>query len=157
MNLGGVPFDIRGIVHLSGQNLEARIPGLMPSVVTNIPVAMKCQRIHFVGATQWGDPPGTVVCRYRMHYVDGSSEVMPVEFEWDVQSWWLRREDNQGDLKRAKRVAQGSNARLDSNRWTLSLYRQTWNNPKPHLEVRSIDLESAMLNSSPFVAGITVE
>ena len=92
-----------------------------------------------------------------MHYVDGTTAVLPVEFEWDVQSWWLRREDNQGDLKRAKRVGQGSNARLDSNRWTLSLYLQTWVNPKPDLEVRSIDLESAMLNSSPFVAGITVE
>jgi hypothetical protein len=54
-------------------------------------------------------------------------------------------------------VAQGSNARLDSNRWTLSLYLQTWKNPKPDIQVRSIDLESAMLNSSPFVAGITVE
>jgi serine/threonine protein kinase len=157
VSLGGIPFDIRGVIHLSGQNLESRIPKLMPATVTNIPVAMKCQRIHFVGATQWGDPPGTVVCRYRMHYADGTSEVMAVEFEWNVQSWWLRREDNQGDLKRAKRVGQGSNARLDSNRWTLSLYLQTWNNPKPDLEVKSIDLESAMLNSSPFVAGITVE
>ncbi len=155
--LGGVPFDIRGIIQLSGQNLESRIPKRVPTAVTNIPVGMKCQRIHFVGATQWGDPPGTVVCRYRLHYVDGTSEVLPVEFEWDVQSWWLRREDNPGDLRRAKRVGQGSNARLDSNRWTLALYLQTWNNPKPDLEVRAIDLESSMLNSSPFVAGITVE
>ncbi len=157
VTLGGVPFDIRGVIHLSGQNLESRIPKVMPSSVTNIPVGLRCQRIHFVGATQWGDPPGTVVCRYRMNYADGTSAVMPVEFEWDVQSWWLRREDNQGDLQRAKRVGQGSNARLDSNRWTLSLYLQTWKNPKPHLEVRSIEIESAMLNSSPFVAGITVE
>ena len=157
VTLGGVPFDIRGVIHLSGQNLETRIPGRVPASVTNIPVAMKCQRIHFVGATQWGDPPGTVVCRYRMHYEDGTTEVMAVEFERDIQSWWLRREDNQGDLQRAKRVAQGSNARLDSNRWTLSLYLQTWKNPKPDIQVRSIDLESAMLNSSPFVAGITVE
>ncbi len=155
--LGGIPFDIRGVIHLSGQNLESRIPNRVPTTVTNIPVGMKCQRIHFVGATQWGDPPGTVVCRYRMHYVDGTSEVFPVEFEWDVQSWWLRREDNPGDLRRAKRVGHGSNARLDSNRWTLALYLQTWNNPKPNVEVRAIDLESSMLNSSPFVAGITVE
>ncbi len=154
--LGGVPFDLRGVVQLNGRNTEARIAGLIPRSVV-IPLDRLVHRLHVLHAVQWGDPAGTVVARYRLHYADGSVEELPMEFERDVMAWWVGWNQPHGDLSRAKRVATGSNAALPGDQWSLALYLRSWDNPHPERRVTRVEFESMMQNSAPFIAGLTVE
>jgi hypothetical protein len=39
----------------------------------------------------------------------------------------------------------------------IHLYRSTWENPQPGKVVASIDIVSAMTNTSPLIVAITVE
>lgn len=41
--------------------------------------------------------------------------------------------------------------------WGVRLYKLTWTNPRPEVEIKSLDLESTMTQSAPFVVAITVE
>jgi serine/threonine protein kinase len=156
VTLGGVPFDIRGVIQLNGRNTEARIAGLIPRSV-HIPLDRPLQRLHILHAVQWGDPVGTVVAKYRLHYTDGSTAELPVEFERDVMAWWVGWNQPHGDLPRAKRVATGSNAALPGDPWSLALYLRSWDNPHPERPVARVEFESTMQNSAPFMAGLTVE
>lgn len=154
--LGGVPFDLRGIIQLTGRNTEARAAGLIPKSV-RIPIDRKLDRLHFLHAVQWGDPVGTVVAKYRLHYQGGSSEELPIEFERDVMAWWVGWSQPHGDLPRARRVATGSNAALPGDQWSLALYLRSWANPHPDRRVVSVEFESTLQNSAPFLAALTVE
>ena len=156
VTLGGVPFDVRGVIQLNGRNTEARIAGLIPRSVT-IPLNREVYHLHFLHAVQWGDPVGTVVAKYRLHYADGSTAELPIEFERDVMAWWVGWNQPHGDLLRAKRVATGSNAALPGDQWSLALYLRSWDNPNPQRKVTSVEFESTMQNSAPFIAGLTVE
>jgi hypothetical protein len=41
--------------------------------------------------------------------------------------------------------------------WGVRLYKLTWKNPRPEVEIKSIDLVSTMTKSAPFVIAITEE
>lgn len=154
--LGGIPFDIRGVIQLNGRNTEARSAGLIPRSV-KIPMGRRFDRLHLLHAVQWGDPPGTVVAKYRLHYTDGSKAELPIEFERDIMAWWVGWNQPHGDLLRARRVATGSNAGLPGDQWSLALYLRTWPNPHPERQIAHIEFESTMENSAPFLAGLTIE
>ena len=157
VQLDGIPFDIRGVVHVTGKTVEVRTPNLLPKAVTNIVIGQKCQRIHFIHGTQWRDPIGTPVGRYRISFADGTHETVVLEFGLDILSWWVGFNQVQGDLFRARRIAKGTNGLLQTDLWSLGLYMRTWQNPRPDVAIRSIDFESAMGESAPFLAGLTVE
>lgn len=154
--LDGVPFDLRGIIQLTGRNAESRVAGLLPKSV-RIPLNRSINRLHLLHAVQWGDPAGTVVAKYRLHYADGSTEELPIEFERDVMAWWVGWNQPHGDLPRAKRVAAGSNAALPGDQWSLAIYLRTWPNPHPDRKVVALIFETTLQNSAPFLAGLTVE
>ena len=46
--IGGVIFDIRGIVQLTGPVLRQRAGDVFPSVVSGIRVHRKCRHLHFL-------------------------------------------------------------------------------------------------------------
>jgi len=156
VTLGDVPFDVRGTIQLTGKNLEARTPGLVPTSV-HLPIEKDLRRLHVLHATQWADPAGTVVARYRLHFGDGTVAELPVRFEQDIMAWWVGWSHPKGDLPNARRVASGGNAALPGAQWSLALYLRSWDNPRPGQTVRSLEIESAMAESAPFVAGITLE
>jgi hypothetical protein len=156
VTMGDIPFDLRGVIQLSGKNLEARTPGLVPRSVL-VPVGRPLQRLHLLHGTQWADPAGTVVARYRLHFDDGTTTEFPVLFERDIMAWWVGWSHPKGDLPNARRVASGGNGALPGAQWTLALYLRSWDNPRPSPVVRALEIESAMAESAPFVAGITVD
>ena len=75
------------------------------------------------------------IARYVVHYADGSRESVPVRSEIDVEHF------------RQKEVQPLPGAQIA---WTKPYeggesavaYLQTWNNPKPDMEIQSVDVEA---------------
>ena len=51
----------------------------------------------------------------------------------------------------------GHNAAVRAEGASLRLYRTTWANPRPEVQLREIRYESARTTAAPFVLGLTVE
>ena len=74
------------------------------------------------------------VAHYAVNYADGSRERVPIRAELDVENW----------KQKAPKALPGAQVA-----WTKTLgegevavaYLQTWNNPKPDIQIKSIDLE----------------
>jgi hypothetical protein len=159
---GGVPFDIRGLLQLNGtaENPNGRV---LPAEIADIRIGQKLKKIHLLhGALNIPSPRFTdVIAKLVLHYADGSREEFSIASGAQVQIF------NQSflppflaDLARGSALAWvGSNPYLRENRpdWGLHLFRTTLVNPRPNVEVTSVDYVSTMTPAAPFLAGLTVE
>ena len=50
----------------------------------------------------------------------------------------------------------GNNVRSRARNYRLQLFRRTWENPTPEVEITSIDFVSAITGAAPFLIAITV-
>ena len=153
----GVRFDIRGVVHLSGQG-AARSGRHFPERVEGIRIGRKCRTLQFVQATSHDSPGGTTVGSYVLHYADGQRRELPVVFGRDIgNDWFSSSPFAEGSPSSASTVWTGSNpiARVAGS--DLRLYRSTRDNPLPNVEIVRIDFVSAMAEASPYLVALTVE
>jgi hypothetical protein len=153
--LAGVRFDVRGVIQLAGR---ATVADRFPAQVTGIAAQVQCQALHFLHAC--AGPTGTraespVAC-YLVHYADGTLCELRVVPGRNVAHWWgfpgerLR-------LTQAVVAWTGTNPAADSAGALLRLFKCTWDNPHPALEVQRLDLVSHGALSAPFVLAITAE
>jgi hypothetical protein len=150
---GGVPFDVRGVVQLSGIQAEQQLRVRFPKVVEGIPVGRKAERLHFLHACAWPSPVGSQVGMYVIHYANGQQQQVPINYGKDVLDWWL----NEGTDGFAVDVAwRGGNPAAPGGP-ELGVFKTMWHNPRPEQEIESIDYRSAMTDSAPFLLAITVK
>ena len=157
----GVPFEVSGILQLSGLKLEEWGRTEYPQAINKIKIGQRCQRLHLLhGAGGVFDPHGLTIAKLVLHYADNSSRELEIKNGVHVRDWW-------GD---PKQTVTGTNSTLA---WTgtnpalkkyggprpgnLRIYETTFENPQPQIEIRMIDYVSAMENSSPFMIGLTIE
>ena len=152
--LGGVSFDVRGIVQLSGQQAERELRVQFPKEVSNITVQQKGQKIHFLHCCGWPSAQGTSVGHYVVHYGNGQSRNVPIVYGVDVRDWWMSEGDTPGS--KANVVWTGKNHSAPNNP-PIGVCKTTWVNPLQDMEIDHIDFQSAMKNSAPFLIAITVE
>ena len=156
--LGGTLFDIRGIVRLNGIDLAKIVPDL-PSAVDGIPVNLPARRLHFLGGVDSlfsSFTPGEPVGHCVIHYADGQQAVFP---------WRARKDfDNSQYNPRSSRsitdsmvVWIGMTPRLEAQNCRLRLMKATWENPRPDVQITSIDLKSANAAPAPFIFAITAD
>ena len=151
----GVPFDVRGLIQLSGSALE-NLGGRFPKQVAGIPVNRKGTNIHFLHGTAWDALYGTVIGRYRINYVNGESRDAKIIFGRNVRDWWFP--PTQPQLTMGAAVAwQDSNPASRQLGMAVRIYKFTWNNLLPDVEIKSIDFESTMEKPAPFLLAITLE
>lgn len=154
---GGVRFDVRGAVQLSGQISKAS-GYTAPEAVRGIKIGRKCRRLHFLQATGWSATKSTEVSRFVLRYADNSTEELPVLSGRDIGNWWAfglpDMPENPGD---ALVVWSGKNRANLMDRCSLYLYKSSRANPHPDLELESIDLVSTMSPASPILVALTVE
>jgi hypothetical protein len=132
--------------------------GISPGYVKGIPVQRKCNRFHFLQATEWDAPSQTEVGKYILHYADGQERELPLVFGRDLANWWLS--DKAADLDcpgGAVPVWRGEHPKAARSGCTLCLYGSTRENPRPEAEVLSMDFVSNMTDVSPFLVAVTVE
>jgi hypothetical protein len=150
--LAGVSFDIRGIIQLSGQKLKAA-GGEFPEAVKGIPVGAKCRRLHFLHSVGWSAADGAQVGLYRLHYADGRAQELPIIYGKQVRDWF----SNPGSqpLGDGTVVAWSVTPPRDADNKTL--FKTSWDNPLPDVELKSIDAVSSMADPAPFLIAISVE
>jgi hypothetical protein len=147
-SFGGVPFHIQEVVQLRGGPPRTNA-SFYPHAVKGIPVRMKCDKLHFLHGTAWSALDGTAVAAYDIHFADGSNVEVPVRYGTDVRDWSFDMHD----------VYQTNNTAWSSKkgRFSLRLFKTVWQNPKPLVQIKTIDFVSSDTASYPFLLGITAE
>ena len=149
---GGIEFDIRGIIQLTSRKLRQFVAGVtFPERVRGIRVGRKCRELHFFHATGWNAPPGTWVGSYIIHYTDDTSEEAPILYGQGTGNWWAMPVD----MKRPGDgiVWQGTNAANQP----IQLFKQSWINRHPDIEIKSLDFESRLTRVAPFLIATTAQ
>jgi hypothetical protein len=159
--LSRVPFEVGGILQLSGKKLQEWGRKEYPEAINGIKIERRCERLYLLhGAGGVYDPDGMTIGKLVLHYADKSSQELEIKNGLHVRDWW-------GSPK--QRVT-GRNSELA---WTgtnpavkkyggdkpgaLRIYKTTFENPQPETEITAIDYVSSMENSSPFLIALTVE
>jgi hypothetical protein len=150
---GGVKFDVRGVVQLSGSAAAEQLSVRFPKIVPGIGVGRKVARIHFLHACGWPSEAGTVVGHYAVEYANGEQREVPIVYGQDVRDWWTQAEEAAGTTKA---VWSGPNL-ANPNGPPKQLCLTTWENPLPDVEVKGIEYRSAMADSAPFLIAVTAE
>ena len=150
----GIDFDVRGIIQLRGKSLGFN-PTAYPAEVKGIPVASKCPRLHFLHGTGWRVPDGILIGHYVVQYADGATQEIPIRYGMELRDWDFftdEREQTPGAV-----VAwTGTNdyCKGEDNQ-RIRLFKSTWENPQPEVEIRTIDFYSTYSNCYPFLIAIT--
>lgn len=149
---GGVEFDVRGVIQLA--NEQAEYVRRYPQSVPGIAVGRRCQRLHFIHAGSHGVTAGSRIGTYVLHYADGGRVELPVVTDQDLFGWWGKH----GRLGPGASVVW--NGSSDSARlWNeqLRLVHRVWDNPRPEIPIREIELRSVKNYSAPLVLAVTLE
>lgn len=162
---GGVPFDVEGRVQLMGRGLE-RGDRVFPAAVKDIRIGRKCAKIHLFHGATMANPAGRAVAKLILHYTDGSEETIEIITGEHLLDWWgpiytTGAPKNRRELgsPEAELAWVGSNPFIKSSRpdESLRLYKATFDNPHPNVEVSTIEYVSTMTQAAPFMLGMTVE
>lgn len=152
--LGGLDFDVRGIVQLAGKPMQA---GGFPREMSETPVGQKCVRVHFLHASA-GDSgtEGKQIGSYIVAYQGQAARVeIPVIYGRDVRDWhWQPGEPASPELRV---VWHGENDASRRAGRPLRLFLSSWTNLRPDLEVASIRFVSSLAGPAPFLLAITTE
>jgi hypothetical protein len=157
----GVPFQIGGIVQLSGRKLQEWGRTEFPEAVRDIAIGRTCIQLHLLhGAGGVYDSDGVTIAKLVLHYADGSLREIEIKKGLHVRDWWGN--PNEMVARTNSTLAwTGSNPALKRyggpNPGSLRIYRTTFENPQPGVVVTSIDYVSTMKNSSPFLLGLTIQ
>ena len=169
VTLSNVVFDIRGVVQLRRLEPKGGMFSLnwerQPVRAGGIKVGNEFRRLHVLHAiSQHAWVPkardGTQVGSYVLHYRDGTQAELPIIYGRHVRDWWTRGAEPDEALKPLENgtvVWTGTNLDAQKNGSTLRLYLSSFDNPRPGVEVVSIDYVSAMTQAAPFLVAMTVE
>ena len=162
----GVPFDVEGSIQLMGGWLK-HYHKTYPAQVSDIRIDRSCTKLHllhgnsFITYTNFG----TVVSKLVLHYVDGSTCELNLVAGEQSFDWWFPLfksglpEKFLHSAPGTERAWTGSNAYI--RKWqpelSLVLYKSTFNNPQPGVEISTVDFVSTETITCPFLVGLTVE
>jgi hypothetical protein len=153
--LGGVDFDVRGIVQLKGQPPAlTRFPGEAKA----IPVHQRCQHLYFLhaasvaGAIADGDQIGS----YIVHLTNNAMTLeIPIYYGRSVRSW--HQENNETTPDKELKVAwTGENGAGKRGGRPIRLFLTAWN-LSPGVEIDSLDFVSSGRNAAPFLVAISFD
>ena len=151
----GVPFDVNGIIQLSGEVSKEKTSIDFPPAILGIPIGASGRVIHFLHCSSWHDEVGTKVGEYRVHYADGEVGTIPIVYGQHVLDWWFMEGDPLPDD--AEVAWTGDNERTRDLGHSIQLYKYSWDNPRPEARIETLDFVSNEEESAPFLAAVTVE
>jgi eukaryotic-like serine/threonine-protein kinase len=147
--LGGVTFDVRGLVQLGP------LSGEEPERLDRLRIGRACRRLHFLHGTFYSVSHGTEIAQYVIHYADGQQCVRPVRYGYDVRNFFALAADR--DLDDTSPAWTEANPIFAEHAESLRIYRLVWDNPRPSVAVESIDFISSLTRCAPFLIAITAE
>jgi hypothetical protein len=154
--IGGVIFDIQGLIQLQGQCWVKR-GYVLPERVDGIPVHRHSHFIHILHANSgFGDPRGTVVASLILHYSDGQQAQLDIRHRENVLDFWAWHPETLPDTN-AIVAWEGRSPATTRRGFGIRLCRTTFSNPQPQKMIETIDYVSAMAGSAPFLVALTIE
>lgn len=152
---GGVQFDVRGVIQLSGRAAQEQLRVQFPREVKDIKIGQKAGTLHVLHATAWPEKDGAVVGSFLVHYANGEQREIPIVYGRDVRDWWTQ--SNESESPELKVAWTGQNSATGDNRPPIRLFKTQWQNPLADTEIDRLDYRSAMSESAPFLIAITLE
>jgi RNA polymerase sigma factor (sigma-70 family) len=157
----GVPFQVGGLLQLSGRKLQEWGRNEYPESITGIVLGKPCQRLHLLhGAGGVYDRENVTIAKLVLHYADQSTREIEIKTGVHVRDWW-------GDPRQkitgnnSKLTWTGTNPALKNSGGSyppsLRIYKTTFENPQPGSLITTFDYVSTMRYSSPFLIALTVE
>jgi WD40 repeat protein/serine/threonine protein kinase len=153
--LGGVQFDVRGIVMLSCAHQD--LAWDFPPKVEGIRIGCRCQTLHFLQAAQWVEEGGTAIGEYAVHFANGQLERIPLVYGENLVNWWCPPGEPAVLGPATRAVWRGENDGTKRYGMELRFYDFRWQNPHPEIEIESVDFQSSLATSGPFLLAITAE
>jgi WD40 repeat protein len=150
-------FDVRGLVQVLGKPYPSG-DYRYPKQVDGIPISRKLGRLqilHSIGGTR--PPDGTRVGHYLVHYANGRREEIPIIYGRDARDWHEHPGAPVG-VTGAVIAWKGSNpaCKLAGTRG-IRLFKRTWENPAPDVEVTTVDFVAEHEGAHPFLVALTAE
>ena len=152
----GVEFDVRGIIQLGGKPANAK---KFPTEVTNIKVHQKCHSLNFLYSAAFGGKgeEGKELGAYVVHYAANQMRLeIPIYYGRDVRDWHTTKDEPPAP-KEMTVAWTGANGTSRAAGQSIRLFKTTWVNVAPDVEIESVDIVGGMTVSSPFVIAITAE
>jgi hypothetical protein len=155
-SLGGTPFDVRGIIHLGG-TAELLLCRSFPAKTPPIPVHRRVQRLQMLQLCYFGTTRGTLVGRFVLRYADGSTSELPIRCGIHTRDWWLDPTVEDAEAPPAELVWRGTNRFAHTFGCDIGFFKCTYTNPRPEVELESLEFQSTMSPCSPALVAVTVE
>jgi WD40 repeat protein len=144
---GAVRFDLRGVVRLRcGAQQDSDPPS-----AGEIQVRQKCRRLHFLQSAHNQEAEGAMVGAYVIRYEDGQRAEVPVRYGQHVRDWVLSADP--GETPGAKVAWTGTHP----TKGAIRIFEQTWENPRPEVEIATLDFVSKLTKCHPVLIAITAE
>lgn len=150
----GVKFDTRGLVQLSGKEIESYGSNPYPHRVRGIAIDRWVKRLHFLHGTLSEVSDGAQVGGYHVEYRSGRSVEIPIIYGRDLRALW-QPADSSGSVSNSEVAWTGQNASTRERNMALRVYKRTWENPRPDDQIIDVDFHSAMGNSAPFLVALS--
>ena len=146
--IDNIRWDIRGALYAASLKQPSNKP--MASRVEGVPILQKAKRIHMLQTCAWNSPTGTKIATYVLHYVDGDSRELPIVYGEDLRDWSDSSDPGAvANARAAWKSAAGGKP--------VHLYHRVYDNPRPEVEIASLDLAGAGADAAAIVVAITVE
>ena len=115
-------------------------------------VAQLARKLHFLQACSFSTSAGTRIGTYYLHYRDGQQAELPIVYGEDLRDFARGVDAGKPSPNNAREVFP-----REGEKSVTRLYLRTYENPRPDVEITTIDFESAMQSPVPFLVAITVE
>jgi hypothetical protein len=161
VTLGGVAFDVRGVIVLrydAGSDVLRSFIEAYPTRIEGIKIGRKFKQLQvFHGCPETVIARDTSLAAYVLRYADGTQQEFEVIYGRDLLDFWKENSAPPESADMAVEAWTGRNPSTDLFDTTARLFRRTYANPKPDVEVVSIDFVSKMAACAPFLIAMTVE
>jgi len=119
------------------------VPGNLPDDILGIPINTKADALFFLHTARLDrrmddrereEKKRFELCRYVIHYADGQAAEAPILCEIDIDHF---QQQEPRDLPGAQIAWTG---KFDDSDQSAVVYAKQWNNPRPGVEIQSVDL-----------------
>jgi len=159
----GTAFDVRGLIQV---RCDKFVSVQFPVAVTNIPIGLRCKRLHFLHAAAWEPTSaarGTIIGFYGVHFDGGRVDRLPIQYGTHLIEWRSDPEDQFKKTEHSSVAWEGEYKSSSGQFRSIHLYRTTWINPSPDTLIRSLDFETAVgkgtptASTAPFLVAVSAD
>ena len=150
--LGGVLFDVRGLIQISSPKLNHP---RFTTGIRNVRVDQKARALHFLHGTGWSASDGTTIAEVTVRLANGEKHQFNILYGDHVYDW-VASDVQPKDSSRSQIVWQGRSP-ATGNSTLLHVYKTQWVNPTPEQTITTIDYVGANNDPAPFLIAITAE